>query len=52
MDGPIYHFVSSHARGLRRNIRINSLKVASNKQVRRLEDEELSILDAFLARHP
>ena len=39
MDGPIYHFVSSHARGLRRNIRINSLKVASNKQVRRLEDE-------------
>lgn len=52
MDGPIYQFVGEHARGLRRNIRINNLKVASNKQVRRLEEEELAILDTFLAKHP
>lgn len=50
-DALIYQFISDHARGLRKNIKINTLKSSSHPHIRTLEDEEVSILDTFLAQH-
>ncbi len=51
-DKAINNFVSEHARGLRKNIRINNLHVTTNRDIKRLEDEEINILDLYLSKHP
>lgn len=39
MDRLIYQFIGDHAKGLRKNIKINNLKVTANKFIRQLEEE-------------
>ena len=50
-DKLINKFISDHAKGMRKNIKINSLKVSSNRFLRIIEDEETSILDKYLNLH-
>ena len=50
-DKLINKFISDHAKGMRKNIKINSLKVSNNRFLRVLEDEETSILDKYLSLH-
>jgi hypothetical protein len=38
LDPLLYRFVGDHAKGLRRNIKINNLKTSSNPFVRQLEE--------------
>lgn len=50
-DKVINSFITEHAKGLRKNIKINNLHVTSNREIRRLEDEEINILDLYLNKH-
>jgi hypothetical protein len=44
LDGLIHQFVCDHAKGLRKNIKINNLKVTSHQFIKQLEEEEITIL--------
>lgn len=50
-DQLIYKFIRGHAEHMKNNLKINNYLVSKNKDVKILEDEEMSILGNFLSQH-
>lgn len=50
-DQLIYKFIRGHAEHMKNNLKINNYLISKNKDVKILEDEEMSILGNFLSQH-